>query len=171
MWNADTIDELRACFECTDWNSFMDSSESIDELVTVISEYINFCVDNIIPVRVVKSYPNQKPWISKELIDVLKQKKSAFNANDKSGVKNLQKNIEKQIVQLKVQYKMKMERNFQRNNTQAAWQQIQTMVGYKVRSKKLDLDEKAVNDLGDFYSRFDTQDFSVLNESVRESMF
>ena len=66
---------------------------------------------------------------------------------------------------------MKMEWNFQRNNTQAAWQQIQTMVGYKVRSKKLDLDEKAVNDLGDFYSRFDTQDFSVLNESVRESMF
>ena len=49
LWSQDCIDQLQGCFDCTDWDLFLDSSDSVDEATEVISEYIKFCEDMVIP--------------------------------------------------------------------------------------------------------------------------
>ena len=46
---TDAVEELRGCMECTDWYVFFSPGDSLDHTATVISEYIAFCEDMIIP--------------------------------------------------------------------------------------------------------------------------
>lgn len=41
-------------------------SDDVGDNVEVFSSYINFCVDLILPVREVTTYPNIEPWIIKD---------------------------------------------------------------------------------------------------------
>ena len=55
------------CIECTDFEVLFDSDVSVDENVNVFNAYLNFCVEMIVPKKTVKCYPNNKPWVTKEL--------------------------------------------------------------------------------------------------------
>ena len=47
-WTAESIECLRGCFDCTDWQMFYDSTSELNELVDVISSYVTHCVDILI---------------------------------------------------------------------------------------------------------------------------
>lgn len=76
-WTPDSIDRLQGCFEQTDWNCLL-SSSNIDEQVDTATAYISFCVDSIMPTKTVTIFPNNKPWVTKELKQVLNKKKWFF---------------------------------------------------------------------------------------------
>ncbi|GFR67864.1 endonuclease domain of the non-LTR retrotransposon LINE-1 [Elysia marginata] len=42
-------DELRASFDCTDWNVFMNSTADVSELADTVCAYIKFCIDCVVP--------------------------------------------------------------------------------------------------------------------------
>ena len=42
------------------------------------TNYVSFCVDTVVPVKRCKIYPNNKPWVSKQLKDVLNTKKRVY---------------------------------------------------------------------------------------------
>ncbi len=48
----------------------------------VVSSWVAYCKDTVIPKKVVKIYPNNKPWLRKQLKDLLKKKKLAFRQNN-----------------------------------------------------------------------------------------
>lgn len=75
LWNSDSIEALKNCIETTDWEIFFQSSEGDLNLLTdSISSYLTFCVDNVIPAKEVKLYPNNKPWVTKDLKHCLSNK-------------------------------------------------------------------------------------------------
>jgi hypothetical protein len=47
-----------------DWNMFWDSSNGIEEYITSVIGVINKCFDDVVPTVTVRTYPNQKPWIT-----------------------------------------------------------------------------------------------------------
>ena len=63
IWKgADDADAtLQDCFASTDSNMFCDSSNGIEEYTTSVSNFINKCIDDVIPTVTVRTYPNQKP--------------------------------------------------------------------------------------------------------------
>jgi hypothetical protein len=66
---------LQGCYDCTDWDVFIESSDSVDEAAEVVSDYIiRFCEDTVIPIKTVKIYPKNKPWISASLKATLNEK-------------------------------------------------------------------------------------------------
>lgn len=77
-WTDDAIERLRGYFDCTIWNVFMDSSVDIDELNDEVSSWVTYCVDSVIPEKVLKIYPNSKPWVSRNLKCLLIKKRTAF---------------------------------------------------------------------------------------------
>ena len=77
VWNEDSVARLQGCLDCTDWDVFRDSCDSLDELTDVVTSYVSFCVDTVIPVQKCKVYPNNKPWVYKQLTKVLNEKKRA----------------------------------------------------------------------------------------------
>ena len=102
-WNQQNIEALQCCFETTNWDIFT-VPDSIDATTEVITDYIKFCEDLAIPKIAVKIYPNNKPWLNKELQELLKQKQRA-HANDNHQEKHeLQKEIKKVIRRCKSQY-------------------------------------------------------------------
>ena len=74
-WSPESIESLKASLECTNWNVFIDSSTTIDNLVETVGDYINFCVDSVVPNKTVKIFPNNKPWISKEVKALVNKKR------------------------------------------------------------------------------------------------
>lgn len=51
----------------------MMNGEDIDSLMSCITDYITFCVENIVPVRTVQCYPNKNPWVTPQMKAVLKK--------------------------------------------------------------------------------------------------
>ena len=66
----------------TDWNMFWDSSDGIEEYTTSVTGFINKCIDYVVPAVTVRTYPNQKPWITGNIHTELKARASAFKERD-----------------------------------------------------------------------------------------
>ncbi len=63
------MEELNFCFETTNWQVFFDLSKDVHELTDVITLYIQYCEDKIIPLKTVRVFSSYKPQLTKELKD------------------------------------------------------------------------------------------------------
>ena len=63
-WSDEADAKLQDCFAITDWNMFSDSSDDIEEYTTSVTGFINKCIEDVVPTLTVRTYPNQKPWIT-----------------------------------------------------------------------------------------------------------
>ena len=74
--------KLQDCIAITDWNTFRDSSDGIEEYTTSVTGFINKCIENVIPTVTVRTYPNQKPWITGNIRTELKGRAATFKVRD-----------------------------------------------------------------------------------------
>ena len=81
-WSDDKDATLQDCFANTDWNMFRDSSNGIEEYTTSVTGFINKCIDDVIPTVTIRTYPNQKPWITGNIHTELKGRAGAFKERD-----------------------------------------------------------------------------------------
>ena len=79
IFDKGSEDALCDIFERTEWDLFKDSCDDIDELTDTVNLYINFCTENVTTYKTVKIYPNNKHWVTSELVELLKRKKSIFD--------------------------------------------------------------------------------------------
>ena len=130
--------------------------------VSTITDYINFCRDTVIPVRTVKCYPNNKPWITSDIKDLLNQKKRVFQNGDAEKRKSVQQELKKTLRQAKVEYKKKVERQLENNNTKEVWRGMRTITGYRLKnSQSVEGDVDRANPFNQYYNRFDSVAFST----------
>jgi hypothetical protein len=61
---------------------YWDSSDAIEEFTTSITGFINKCINDIVPTVTVRTYPNQKPWITGNIHTELKARAVAFKEWD-----------------------------------------------------------------------------------------
>ena len=160
VWSLEATETLNGCFDCMDWDVML-TSASLDEQVETITAYVRFCVEMLIPTKVVKTYPNNKPWVTKGIADVLKRRQEAFRQGSTEDVKQLQKEARKEISENKKKFRHKVEDSFAWNNSRQLWSSLQTMTGYNQNKKSLVADNswKLAHDLNCFYARFDSTDF------------
>ena len=83
---------------------FVDAAGDLDELTETVSEYISFCVDLTIPTKKIKVFPNNKPWITKQVKDVISKKKGLFRKGDREGLKQVQSELKRVIREKKSSY-------------------------------------------------------------------
>ena len=77
-WSDDADATLLDCFASTDWNMFRDFPNGIEEYTTFVIGFINKYIDDVVPTVTVRTYPNQKPWITGNLRIELKARAAAF---------------------------------------------------------------------------------------------
>ena len=64
LWSDDCSEALRDCFECTDWQELCrPPGEDIDALTHCITDYINFCMENTVPIQV-RCLSKNKPRVT-----------------------------------------------------------------------------------------------------------
>ena len=76
-WSDDADATLQECFASTDWNTFWDSSNDFEEYTTSVIGFINKYIDDVVPTVTVRTYPNQKPWITGKICTELKGRAAA----------------------------------------------------------------------------------------------
>ena len=118
---------LQDCFDHVDWDMFrIASNNNIDEYADSVSEFIRKCIDNVVPIATIKTFPNQKPWISMKL----KAGTIAFNQGKVTGnlteYKQCSYSLRKAIKQAKRQYRDKVESQFNGSDT-SMWQGLQSI--------------------------------------------
>jgi hypothetical protein len=61
---------------------FWDSSNGTEEYTTSVIGFNNKCIENVIPTVTVRTYSNQKPWITGNIHTELKARASIFKERD-----------------------------------------------------------------------------------------
>ncbi|CDQ68745.1 unnamed protein product [Oncorhynchus mykiss] len=63
-WSDQSDFTLQDCFHHVDWDMFRIASDNnIDEYADSVSEFIRTCVEDVVPIATIKTFPNQKLWI------------------------------------------------------------------------------------------------------------
>ncbi|KAI3364634.1 hypothetical protein L3Q82_011411 [Scortum barcoo] len=105
-WSPEAEQALKDCFETTDWEALQGSHNgNMEEMVDCTTDYINFCMDTVVPVRSVRCFANNKPWITSDIKGLLNQKKKAFKDGDTQELKQIQKELRVQLREAKEQYR------------------------------------------------------------------
>ncbi|KAK3525028.1 hypothetical protein QTP86_013392 [Hemibagrus guttatus] len=86
-WTSEAVGELQGCLDCTDWDVFRSTTNSLDEYTDTVSSYIYFCEDSIIPTCTRVSYNNDKPWFTAKLRQLRSEKEAAFRSGDRGKYK------------------------------------------------------------------------------------
>ena len=81
-WSGEADAKLQDCFVSTDWNTFRDSSDGIEEYTTSVTGFINKCIEDLVPTVTVRTYPKQKPWITGNIRTELKGRAAALKERD-----------------------------------------------------------------------------------------
>ena len=81
-WSDDADATLQDCFDSADWNMFQDSSNGIEEYTTSVIGFIKKYIDDVVPTVTVRTYLNQKPWITGNIRIELKARAAAFKERE-----------------------------------------------------------------------------------------
>jgi hypothetical protein len=159
-WTDDCIDSLKACFDCTDWNVICDERCLLDENVDVFSSYVNFCTDLVVPKRSINVFPNNKPWVTKDVKEVINKKKRALSG-DRTCLRLVQKELNCKIRDAKIAYKNKVEGLFKSRQSKDAWKGLKYLSGCTTKNCMIEPENVTsfVEELNVFYTRFDEADF------------
>ena len=109
VWTEDSTLCLQECFDCTDWDTFKNTCDDLDELTDVCCSYAVFCKDMIIPSKTVKMYPNNKPWVTSAVKGGLVKKRLAFQQGSLADQHAASRELKTEISKAKNAYKSKME--------------------------------------------------------------
>ena len=73
----------------------------MEEATDTVTEYITFCKDNVLTKKTITMYPNNKPYISREIKECIAKKQRAFKSGDLLTMRNMQKEINHKIEEAK----------------------------------------------------------------------
>lgn len=135
---------------------------SLEEATDVVSSYITFYTEMLVPKKTMRVFLNNTPWITKSLKTTLNAKKLAFKSGNKQVSKIIQNGLNKEIKAAKRAYKDRVERLF--NNGRARDAGAKTLAGLLSTSSSTGLPTEAVvrmaEELNTFYSRLDHYDYT-----------
>ncbi|KAK6307006.1 hypothetical protein J4Q44_G00221540, partial [Coregonus suidteri] len=116
------------------------------------------CIDDVVPTVTVRTYPNQKPWITGNIRTELKGRAAAFKERDSNpdAYKKSRYALRRTIKQTKSQYRTKTESYYTGSDARRMWQGLKTITDYNGKhSRELPSDTSLPDELNHFYTRFE----------------
>ncbi len=103
-WTNEAEQDLKACFDLTDWSVFEATATDLDELTETVTSYFSFCEDICIPTRTFLSFNNDKPWFTGKLKQLRQAKEDAYRSGDKILYNRARNRLTKEIRVAKKNY-------------------------------------------------------------------
>ena len=159
-YSEENIDNLRGCFETTIWDNLFHESDTLDQQTDIITDYIKFCTNLCIPEKTVKHQPNQKPWITKHIIEMIEAKQTAHQNGNRKLYHKLKNKITKEMKKSKMKYSNKIQQHLA-NDPAKAWTDIKKLSGLPATTTATDHDFKyTADELNTFFSRYEKTDIN-----------
>ncbi len=153
-WTNDAEQDLKACFDLTDWIVFDAAANDLDELTEIVTSYISFCEDMCIPTRTHLTYNNEKPWFTAKLRQLPQAKDNAYRKRDIVLYIQAKYTLEKEIRVAKRNYSGKLRNKFSSCDSTSAWKGLKDITNYKTPSPSTLENQQLADDFNDFYCRF-----------------
>ncbi|KAF7647947.1 hypothetical protein LDENG_00164230 [Lucifuga dentata] len=142
-WPEGASQQLQDCFQSTNWDIF--EHQNLEQYTTALDKCI-------------RVYPNKKPWMTKEVQSLLRERNTAFRSGDGVLYSTARANLKRGNREAKVAYKRRIEDCFQSNNSRQVWQGVQHITSY--RPSNLVADDGGASlaeELDGFFARFEVQ--------------
>ncbi|KAK0140101.1 hypothetical protein N1851_022987 [Merluccius polli] len=118
-WPEGAMEQLQNCFEITDWSVF--ENRDLEQYTASVLGYITHCMDTVTRDKRIRIYPNRKPWMTKAVQCLLKDRDTAFKKGDKALYSAARANLKRGIRRAKADYKNKIEDCLQSNDSRKVW--------------------------------------------------
>ena len=153
--------QLQDCFDCTDWDLFAQQATSgtevdLEEYTSTVLSYINCCVEFVTVDKQIKMFPNRKPWMNKEVQNLLSARNIAFKSRNTSAYSAARSNLNKGIKKAKDIHRQRVEDHFNTADTRSMWQGVRDITDYKSSPICPHSDNTLANELNTFFARFET---------------
>ncbi len=156
-WSDQSDAILQDCFDHVDWDMFRAASDDdIEAYSDTVTCFIRKCIEDVIPTKTIRIYPNQKPWINSDVRSALSARTSAFKSGNTDDRKQASYDLRRSIKAAKRQYKNKVEEQFNNNNPRSMWQGINNITGFKGnKPATVNIAASLPDELNTFYVRFE----------------
>ncbi len=81
------------------------SEDDIEAYSDTVTCFIRKCIDDVVPTKTIRIYPNQKPWINSDVRSALSARTSAFKSGNTNDRKQASYDLRRSIKAAKRTYK------------------------------------------------------------------
>ncbi len=168
-WSDQSDAILQDCFDHVDWDMFRAASEDdIEAYSDTVTCFIRKCIDDVVPTKTIRIYPNQKPWINSDVRSALSARTSAYKSGNTDDRKQASYDLRRSIKAAKRTYKNKVEEHFNNNNPRSMWQGINNITGFKgSKPATVNIAASLPDELNTFYARFEADNTCTHRERCR----
>lgn len=154
VWPEGTDAVLQDRFKNTDWNMFIHTD--LDRYATSVLDHISLTTHSVTTQKQITMYPNQKPWMNRDVRLLLKARNTAFRSGDAQAYSAARAKLKRGIKNAKHHYKGKVEEHFSNSNPRRMWQGLQIITDYRtIKPSPASSDVPFLNELNNFYARFE----------------
>ncbi len=144
------------------------SDDDIEAYSDTVTCFIRKCIDDVVPTKTIRIYPNQKPWINSDVRSALSARTSAFKSGNTDDRKQASYDLRRSIKAAKRTYKNKVEEHFNNNNPRSMWQGINNITGFKGnKPATVNIAASLPDELNTFYARFEADNTTPHRERCR----
>ncbi len=84
------------------------SDDDIEAYSDTVTCFIRKCIDDVVPTKTIRIYPNQKPWINSDVRSALSARTSAYKSGNSDDRKQASYDLRRSIKAAKRTYKTKL---------------------------------------------------------------
>lgn len=114
-----------------------------------------YCTDNVTVDKQIRVYPNQKPWMTREVQRLLRERNIAFRSGDQTLYSAAQANLKRGIKGAKSDYRRRIEEHLKSNNSRQVWQGVRYLTNYRSTLGAAAGAATLAEELNIFFARFD----------------
>ena len=152
-WPEDATQQLQDCFDSTNWDVF--EHQDLELFTDSVLCYIKHCTDTVTVDKRIRVYPNQKPWMTREVQRLLKERNTAFRSEDRALYNTARTNLRRGIRKAKSDYRRRIEDHLDSNNSRQVWQGVQHLTNFRSTIGAVEGDPSLAEELNIFFARFE----------------
>ena len=133
-----------------------------------VLDYMTSSTDSVTTLKRITTFPNQKPWMNREVRVLLKARDIAFRSGDRWAYSSSRANLKRGITEAKHNHKLRIEEHFTNDSDpRRMWQGIQAITDYKpAHITPQSSDASLHEELNLYYGRFDKDNKEVAIKEV-----
>ena len=147
------LSSCRTALDRTNWDVF--EHQDLNMYTDSVLCYIKNCTDIVTVDKRIRVYPNQKPWMTREVQRLLKAKYTAFRSGDRALYNTARTNLRRGIRKAKLTYRRRIEDHLDSNDTRQVWQGVQHLTNYRTSTGAVEGGAPLAEELNNFFARFE----------------
>ena len=154
-WPDGASQQLQDCLDRTNWEVFSD--HDLETFTGSVLGYIQHCIATVTVERQIRVYPNQKPWLTREVQRLLRERNTAFRSGDQAIYSAARANLKRGIKGAKSDYRRRIEAHLDSNNSRQVWQGVQQLTNYRSTLGAAEGEASLAEELNTFFARFEVE--------------